>query len=141
LPGINHSVNSCKTLLTPYKGYSRRGDDVSVRHHCLGCNDTVGLNRTITLARRCLGPMYLRFAFRFRFNLIKQLMLARTAGTAPPAIITCDTPGLSKLSSVTAVGCYLIVPGMQLYLASAFVIANMPEPRCFSAIGDLTNFT
>ncbi len=68
------------------------------------------------------GAWYLRLAFQFRSNSIKQLMLVATAATTSSlGIILATRPGLSKLGSVTAVGCYMIVLGMQLYLTSAFL--------------------
>jgi hypothetical protein len=68
------------------------------------------------------GAWYLRLAFRFQANSIKQLTLvAAAATTSSLGIILATRPGLSKLSSVTAVGCYMIVLGMQLYLTSAFL--------------------
>lgn len=68
------------------------------------------------------GAWYLRLAFQFQANSIKQLMLVAAAATISSlGIILATRPGLSKLGSVTAVGCYLIVLGMQLYLTSAFL--------------------
>jgi len=68
------------------------------------------------------GAWYLRLAFQFQSNSIKQLTLVATAATTSSlGIILATRPGLSKLGSVTAVGCYMIVLGMQLYLTSAFL--------------------
>jgi uncharacterized membrane protein HdeD (DUF308 family) len=68
------------------------------------------------------GAWYLRLAFQFHSNSVKQLMLVATAATTSSlGIILATRPGLSKLGSVTAVGCYMIVLGMQLYLTSAFL--------------------
>jgi hypothetical protein len=68
------------------------------------------------------GAWYLRLAFQFQANSVKQLMLvAAAATTSSLGIILATRPGLSKLASVTTVGCYMIVLGMQLYLTSAFL--------------------
>ena len=68
------------------------------------------------------GAWYLRLAFQFQSNSTKQLMLVVTAATTSSlGIILATRPGLSKLGSVTAVGCYMIILGMQLYMTSAFL--------------------
>jgi uncharacterized membrane protein HdeD (DUF308 family) len=68
------------------------------------------------------GAWYLRLAFQFQPNSIKQIMLVATAATTSSlGIILATRPGLSKLGSVTAVGCYMIILGLQLYLTSAFL--------------------
>jgi hypothetical protein len=68
------------------------------------------------------GAWYLRLAFQFRSDSIKQLMMVGTAATTSSlGIILATRSGLSKLSSVTAVGCYMIILGLQLYLTSAFL--------------------
>lgn len=68
------------------------------------------------------GGWYLKLAFQFQPNSIKQLMVVATAATTSSlGIILATRPGLSKLGSVTVVGCYMIVLGMQLYLTSAFL--------------------
>jgi uncharacterized membrane protein HdeD (DUF308 family) len=64
----------------------------------------------------------MRLAFQFQSNSIKQLTLAALgATTSSLGIILATRPGLSKLSSVTVVGCYMIILGLQLYLTSAFL--------------------
>jgi hypothetical protein len=68
------------------------------------------------------GAWYLRLAFQFQPNSMKQVMLVATAATTSSlGIILATRPGLTKLGSVTAVGCYMILLGMQLYLTSAFL--------------------
>ena len=68
------------------------------------------------------GTWYMRLAFQFQSNSIKQLTLAALAATTSfLGIILATRPGLSKLGSVTAVGCYMIILGLQLYLTSAFL--------------------
>jgi hypothetical protein len=68
------------------------------------------------------GTWYMRLAFQFQSNSIKQLTLAALAATTSSlGIILATRPGLSKLGSVTAVGCYMIILGLQLYLTSAFL--------------------
>jgi uncharacterized membrane protein HdeD (DUF308 family) len=68
------------------------------------------------------GTWYMRLAFQFQSNSIKQLTLAALAATTSSlGIILATRPGLSKLSSVTVVGCYMIILGLQLYLTSAFL--------------------
>jgi uncharacterized membrane protein HdeD (DUF308 family) len=68
------------------------------------------------------GTWYMRLAFQFQSNSIKQLTLAALgATTSSLGIILATRPGLSKLSSVTVVGCYMIILGLQLYLTSAFL--------------------
>jgi hypothetical protein len=68
------------------------------------------------------GAWYMRLAFQFESNSIKQVTLvALAATTSSLGIILATRSGLSKLSSVTAVGCYMIALGLQLYLTSAFL--------------------
>jgi uncharacterized membrane protein HdeD (DUF308 family) len=68
------------------------------------------------------GVWYLKLAFQFQPNSIKQTMLIATAATTSSlGIILATRPGLSKLGSVTAVGCYMTILGLQLYLTSAFL--------------------
>jgi hypothetical protein len=68
------------------------------------------------------GTWYMRLAFQFQSNSIKQLTLAALAATTSSlGIILATRPGLSKLGSVTTVGCYMIILGLQLYLTSAFL--------------------
>jgi hypothetical protein len=68
------------------------------------------------------GAWYLKLAFHFQANSAKQLTLvAAAATTSSLGIILATRSGLSKLTSVTAAGCYMIVLGMQLYLTSAFL--------------------
>jgi hypothetical protein len=65
---------------------------------------------------------YMRLAYQFQSSSIKAAMLCGLAATTSSiGIIVATRSGLSKLSSVTAVGCYLIVLGVQIYLTAAFL--------------------
>lgn len=65
---------------------------------------------------------YMRLAYQFQSSSIKAVALCGLAATTSSiGIIIATRPGLSKLSSVIAVGCYLIVLGVQIYLTSAFL--------------------
>ena len=74
------------------------------------------------------GTWYMRLAFQFQSNSIKQLTLAALAATTSSlGIILATRPGLSKLGSVTTVGCYMIILGLQLYLTSAFLYRDFAK--------------
>ena len=65
---------------------------------------------------------YMRLAYQFQSSTIKAAILCGLAATTSSiGIIVATRSGLSKLSSVTAVGCYLIVLGAQIYLTAAFL--------------------
>jgi hypothetical protein len=65
---------------------------------------------------------YMRLAYQFQSDSIKAAILCGLAAmTSSIGIIVATRSGLSKLSSVTAVGCYLIVLGVQIYLTAAFL--------------------
>lgn len=79
------------------------------------------------------GTWYMRLAFQFQTNSIKQLTLAALAATTSSlGIILATRPGLSKLSSVTVVGCYMIILGLQLYLTSAFLYREFAKATLLS---------
>jgi uncharacterized membrane protein HdeD (DUF308 family) len=88
------------------------------------------------------GAWYLRLAFQFRSNSVKQLMLVATAATTSSlGMILATQPALSKLGSVTVVGCYMIVLGVQLYLTSAFLYREYARATIHVAIEDRTDST
>lgn len=79
------------------------------------------------------GAWYLRLAFHFQSNSIRQITLAATAATTSSlGIILATRPGLGELDSVTAVGCYMILLGMQLYLTSAFLYREYAKATVLS---------
>jgi hypothetical protein len=79
------------------------------------------------------GTWYMRLAFKFQSNSIKQLTLAALAATTSSlGIILATRPGLSKLGSVTLVGCYMIILGLQLYLTSAFLYREFAKATILS---------
>ena len=68
------------------------------------------------------GAWYMKLAFEFQSSSVKQLTMVALAGTTSSlGIIIAAGTGLTRFGSVTAVGCYMIVLGMQLYLTSAFL--------------------
>jgi hypothetical protein len=68
------------------------------------------------------GWWYMRAAFRFQSNPIKALVLCVLAATTSSCgIILATRSGLSKLSTVTAVGCYMIILGIQIFITAAFL--------------------
>lgn len=68
------------------------------------------------------GSWYMRLAFQFQSNSIKALLLCGLAATTSSlGIVVATRSGLSRLSAVTATGCYLIVLGIQIYLTAAFL--------------------
>jgi len=65
---------------------------------------------------------YMRLAYQFQSSTFKAAILCGLAAmTSSIGIIVATRSGLSKLSSVTAVGCYLIVLGAQIYMTAAFL--------------------
>jgi len=65
---------------------------------------------------------FMRLAYQFQSSTFKAAILCGLAATTSSiGIIVATRSGLSKLSSVTAVGCYLIVLGAQIYMTAAFL--------------------
>jgi predicted secreted protein len=65
---------------------------------------------------------YMRLAYQFQSSSIKAAVLCGLAATTSSiGIIVATRSGLSKLSSVTTVGCYLIILGAQIYLTAVFL--------------------
>lgn len=76
------------------------------------------------------GSWYMRLAFHFQSSNIKAFILCGLAATTSSiGIIVATRSGLSKLSSVTAVGCYMIALGVQVYLTAAFLHRDYVKAR------------
>jgi hypothetical protein len=68
------------------------------------------------------GSWYVRLAFQFQSNSIKALILCTLAATTSSlGIMLATRTGLSRLITVTMVGCYMIMLGIQIYLTAAFL--------------------
>jgi hypothetical protein len=76
------------------------------------------------------GFCYMRLAFQFQTSSIKApILCAMAATTSSIGIILATRSGLSKLSSVTSVGCYMTLLGVQIYLTAAFLHREYVEAR------------
>jgi len=68
------------------------------------------------------GSCYMRLAFYFQPKSMQARTLSILAAiTSSFGIIVATRTGLSRLGVVTAVGCYMIMLGIQVYLTAAFL--------------------
>jgi hypothetical protein len=78
------------------------------------------------------GSCYMRLAFQFQSNSMKAFILCGLAATTSSfGIILATRSGLSKLTTVTLVGCYMIILGVQIYLTAAFLHREHARARVF----------
>lgn len=76
------------------------------------------------------GSWYMRLAFQFQSNATKAFILCSLAATTSSfGIILATRSGLSKLTTVTLVGCYMIILGVQIYLTAAFLHREYARAR------------
>ena len=76
------------------------------------------------------GSWYMRIAFQFQSSSIKAFILCGLAATTSSfGIIIATRSGLSKLATVTLVGCYMIILGVQIYLTAAFLHLEYARAR------------
>ena len=78
------------------------------------------------------GSWYMRLAFQFQSNSMKAFILCGLAATTSSfGIILATRSGLSKLTTVTLVGFYMIILGVQIYLTAAFLHREYARVRVF----------